>query len=237
MKALPAIDLREGACVQLVGGSYDREAVRLPNPLAVAEKFRDCGFTRLHVVDLDAATGRGTNADTIARLAAVRGVRLQVGGGVRDTPAIERLLALGVDRVVVGTRAVEDGAWLEDAARRFPGAIVVAADIRERTVLTRGWTESTSLDLATFLARLDPLPLAGALVTAVHVEGSLGGADLEVVRLAVRSTRVPITASGGVASLADLRALEEAGAAEAVVGMGFYTGRIDPTLAAREYAS
>ena len=236
MKALPAIDLREGSCVQLVGGSYDREAVRLPDALEVARGFATSGLRRLHVVDLDAATGRGSNASLVAALAALPGMKIQAGGGVRDDDAVARLLDLGVDRVVVGTRAVEDAAWLEAVAARFPNRLVVAADVRGRAVVTRGWSAETALDVADLLRRLEPLPIAAVLVTAVHVEGSLGGPDLDVVRLAVSSSSKPVIASGGIASLDDLRRLAETGAAEAVVGMALYTGRIDPSALAQEFA-
>lgn len=237
MRALPAIDLRGGACVQLVGGLYDAERVRLPDPLAVSDRWARAGLTSQHVVDLDAALGRGSNLAVIAGLARQPGIELQVGGGVRDDAAIERLLALGVQRVMVGTRAIEDGAWLESAAARFPGRLVVAADVRERRVVTRGWTHTTPLLISALLARLAPLPLAGVLVTAVHVEGQLGGTDLQLIAESAQQSRAPLIASGGVTTLDDLRQLQSAGAAAAVIGMALYTGRLDASALAREFAS
>ena len=237
MRAIPAIDLREGACVQLVGGSYEVERVRLIDVGAVSRRWRDAGLPFQHVVDLDAATGRGSNRAVVEALAQVPGVTLQVGGGVRDDAAVEALLGLGVSRVVVGTRAVEDAAWLERMAARHPGRLVVAADVRGETVVSRGWTLATALSLSQLLARLEPLPLAGVLVTAVHVEGQLQGVDLGLMARAAKETRVPLIASGGVTTMDDLRNLGKAGAAAAVIGMALYTGRLDPLELAKEFGT
>ncbi|MDP3504863.1 MAG: 1-(5-phosphoribosyl)-5-[(5-phosphoribosylamino)methylideneamino] imidazole-4-carboxamide isomerase [Myxococcales bacterium] len=235
MKAIPAIDLREGACVQLVGGSYDDERVRLPDPLQVAQQWRAAGFSTLHVVDLDAATGRGSNASVIEQL--IRGGDVQVGGGVRDEATIERWLGLGAARVVVGTRGVEDPAWLERVAARFPERVVLAADVRGRSVVTRGWATQTSLDVGGLLARVASLPLAGVLVTAVHVEGQLQGTDVALFTDVVAKTRLPVIASGGVTTADDLRSLQTTGCRAAVIGMALYTGRLDALATAQEFSS
>ncbi|MCA2977279.1 MAG: 1-(5-phosphoribosyl)-5-[(5-phosphoribosylamino)methylideneamino] imidazole-4-carboxamide isomerase [Myxococcaceae bacterium] len=235
MKAIPAIDLREGACVQLVGGAYEAERVRLPDPLDVARGWREAGFGSLHVVDLDAATGRGSNAALIEQL--VRGADVQVGGGVRDEAAVARLLALGAARVVVGTRGVEDAAWLEAVARAHPGRVVLAADVKGRAVVTRGWAATTTLDVLALLARVRALPLAGVLVTAVHLEGQLQGTDVGLFREVVAASPVPVIASGGVTTADDLRALQSTGCHAAVIGMALYTGRLDAPAIAREFPS
>lgn len=235
MKAIPAIDLREGACVQLVGGSYDDERVRLPDPLQVAQQWRTAGFSTLHVVDLDAATGRGSNASVIEQL--IRGGDVQVGGGVRDEATIERWLGLGAARVVVGTRGVEDPAWLERVATRFPERVVLAADVRGRSVVTRGWATQTSLDVGGLLARVASLPLAGVLVTAVHVEGQLQGTDVALFTDVVAKTRLPVIASGGVTTAEDLRSLQSTGCRAAVIGMALYTGRLDAPATAQEFSA
>jgi phosphoribosylformimino-5-aminoimidazole carboxamide ribotide isomerase len=237
MKALPAIDLREGACVQLVGGSYDAERVRLPEPLVVSATWAAAGLTSQHVVDLDAALGRGSNAEVIRQLAAQPGLELQVGGGVRDEAAIERLLALGVARVVVGTRAVDDAPWLAQMTARFPRRLVVAADVRGTQVVTRGWTEASPLTLEALLARLAPLPLAGVLVTAVHVEGQLQGIDAPLMTRVCQLAAMPVIASGGITTLEDLRTLRALGAHAAVIGMALYTGRLDASALAREFGT
>jgi phosphoribosylformimino-5-aminoimidazole carboxamide ribotide isomerase len=226
---IPAVDLRDGKCVQLVGGEYDQESVRLDDPPAVARDWIRHGFTRLHVVDLDAATGRGRN-DAIVRdiIAEAGAVPVQVGGGVRDEARIEALLEDGASWVVVGTRAVEDRDWLEDVAQRFPSQLVVAADVRERKVVTRGWAKTLPLDVVSFVEEIAHLPLAGVLVTAVHKEGQMQGTDLSLMEDVAEASPWPVLASGGVTTLDDLRALEHRGVAGAVLGMALYTGTIDP---------
>jgi phosphoribosylformimino-5-aminoimidazole carboxamide ribonucleotide (ProFAR) isomerase len=156
---------------------------------------------------------------------------LQVGGGLRGDEAVARALELGSDRAVVGTRAVEDRGWLETAADRWPDRLVVAADIRDGEVVTRGWTEGTGREAAVFVAGLDVLPLAGILVTDVGREGRQGGVDGGLFAELVAATRHPVIAAGGVGGPDDLDTLSAAGAAGAVLGMALYTGRMQPAEA------
>ncbi|GMT98814.1 1-(5-phosphoribosyl)-5-[(5-phosphoribosylamino) me thylideneamino]imidazole-4-carboxamide isomerase [Corallococcus caeni] len=236
MIAIPAIDLREGACVQLVGGSYEAERVRVNDPLDALKQWLSLGFRTFHVVDLDAALGKGSNADVVARLVSYApGLTFSVGGGVREAWRVEAVLAGGASSVVVGTRAIEDLAWLTEVSERFPGRVVVAADVKGREVVTRGWTAGSARDIRDVLSALEPLPLGGLLVTAVHKEGQLGGVDLPLMEEVARSSRHRILASGGVTTLEDLRALAKVGAHGAVVGMALYTGRLDARAVAREF--
>ena len=140
MLAIPAIDLREGCVVQLVGGDFDKEKIRLGDPRDIARRWTGYGFQRLHVVDLDAATGRGSNRSIVRDLLADAATPVQVGGGIRTTDEIESLLSDGADRIVVGTRAIDDPDWLREIADANPGAIVLAADVRDRRIVTHGWT-------------------------------------------------------------------------------------------------
>ncbi|NOK08143.1 HisA/HisF-related TIM barrel protein [Corallococcus exercitus] len=236
MIAIPAIDLREGACVQLVGGSYEAERVRVNDPLDALKQWLSLGFRTFHVVDLDAALGKGSNADVVARLVShAPGLTFTVGGGVREASRVEAVLAGGASSVVVGTRAIEDLAWLTEVAERFPGRVVVAADVKGREVVTRGWTAGSARDIRDVLSALEPLPLGGMLVTAVHKEGQLGGVDLPLMEEVALSSRHRLLASGGVTTLEDLRALAKVGAHGAVVGMALYTGRLDARAVAREF--
>jgi phosphoribosylformimino-5-aminoimidazole carboxamide ribotide isomerase len=232
---LPAVDLRDGACVQLVGGAYERETVRLPDPVAVARSWLDAGFRALHLIDLDAATGRGSNSGVVRNVLDATDADVQVGGGVRDGDRIEELLADGATRVIVGTRAIEDGDWLEEMTTRFPGALIVAADVRDRRVVTRGWARSLPLNVLDAIEELNALPLAGVLVTAVHREGQLQGTDLPLMEDVVDAAAFPVYAAGGITTLHDLRALAHRGIAAAVIGMALYTGAIDPRAAAGEF--
>jgi phosphoribosylformimino-5-aminoimidazole carboxamide ribotide isomerase len=234
--AIPAIDLREGACVQLVGGSYADERVRVKDPLDALKRWREHGFKAFHVVDLDAALGKGSNEAAIARLLNHEpGLTFTVGGGVRDTARVEAVLALGASFAVVGTRAIEDTAWLATVAERFPGRVVVAADVRGREVVTRGWTAGSARDIGQVLTALAPLPLGGLLVTAVHKEGQMEGVDLPLMEEVARTSRHPLYASGGVTTVEDLRALGRIGAYGAVIGMALYTGKLEAREVAREF--
>jgi phosphoribosylformimino-5-aminoimidazole carboxamide ribotide isomerase len=237
MIAIPAVDLRGGKCVQLVGGDYNAEKVRLDDPASVARDWVREGFNRLHVVDLDAATGRGRNDEVIREILRTAGVPVQVGGGVREESRIERLLDEGAEYVVVGTRAVEDEDWRRDMANQFPGRLIIAADVRERYVVTKGWAETSRLNVVDFVEELAMLPLAGVLVTAVHLEGKMEGTDLPLMEDVAEASAWPVFASGGVTSLEDMRALEHRGLSGAVLGMALYTGAIDPRRLAEEFGA
>jgi phosphoribosylformimino-5-aminoimidazole carboxamide ribotide isomerase len=237
MIVMPAVDLRDGACVQLVGGAYDRERLRLPDPVAVARRWRQRGFRHLHVVDLDAATGRGSNDRIVTELLSAGDADVQVGGGVRSADRLETLFELGASRVVTGTRALEEPDWLAGIAARRPGAVVAAVDVRGRSAVVRGWADRLDDDLFDVLRRLAALPLAAILVTAVEVEGRLRGPDLALIDdvLAQVELPPPLIASGGIASFDDLYALRDRGVWAVVVGMALYTGTLDPDRVAKEF--
>lgn len=236
MIAIPAVDIREGACVQLVGGSYADERVRRESPVEVAREWQLHGFRRLHVVDLDAATGRGANAAIVRGILSDAGVPVQVGGGVRTTERLEELLDDGAEWVVVGTRAIEEPEWLAEVSSQYPDRLIVAADVRDRRVVTRGWAKTLPEHISDVVEELNGLALAGLLVTAVHKEGQLQGTDLPLMEDVAEASRFPVFAAGGITTLADLRALEHRGVAGAVIGMALYTGAIDPRAAAQEFA-
>jgi phosphoribosylformimino-5-aminoimidazole carboxamide ribotide isomerase len=235
--AAPAVDLREGRCVQLVGGRPETERVSLSDPVAQAVRWRDLGFGTLHVVDLDAALSLGDNRSLIQEIIRATDASVQVGGGVRDEAAVEALLDAGADRMLIGTRAVEEPAWLDMVARKHPGRILVAADTLGGRVLRRGWTEVTELGVWELFRRLSGLPLAGILCTDVGREGRLAGVDLKEARALVRGSSHPLWISGGISTLEDLRGLRDAGAAGAVLGMAIYTGALSPADVAKEFGS
>lgn len=236
MIAIPAVDLRDGACVQLVGGSYKQERVRLDNPVEVARAWERYGFSRLHVVDLDAATERGSNIGVVRVLLAEAGIPVQVGGGVRSGDLIEELLEAGAAQVIVGTRAIEEPGWIAELAARHPGELIVACDVRERRVTTRGWSRTMPVDILDVVDELNGLPLGGLLVTAVHREGQMQGTDLPLMEDVAEASNFPVFASGGVATMQDLRALEHRGLAGVVIGMALYTGALDPVSVAGEFS-
>jgi phosphoribosylformimino-5-aminoimidazole carboxamide ribotide isomerase len=202
--------------------------------VAVALSWRDRGFRSLHVVDLDAALGDGDNRALIREITRETGVDLQAGGGVRSRDAVEELLDAGVDRVIVGTRAVDDPEWLAEVAGAHPGRVMVAADVRDGIVLRKGWKEGSGLELSRFLEGLALLPLGGVLCTDVGREGLLEGIDRPGVAAALSGTAHPMWISGGVTTLEEMEFLEEQGARGVVLGMALYTGTLNAdTLAAR----
>jgi phosphoribosylformimino-5-aminoimidazole carboxamide ribotide isomerase len=237
MLAIPAIDLREGCVVQLVGGDFEKEKIRLGDPRDVARRWTGYGFQRLHVVDLDAATGRGNNRLVVRDLLADAATPVQVGGGVRTSHDIETLLSDGADRVVVGTRAIDDPDWLREIADANPGAIVLAADVRDRRIVTHGWTRELPRNILDLVEELAGVPLGGLLVTAVHREGQMAGTDLPLMEDVAEASEWPVFASGGIASMNDLRALEDRGLAGAVLGMALYTGTLDARIVAEEFSA
>lgn len=235
MIAIPAIDLREGACVQLVGGEYAAERIRLADPLAVAHEWSTYGFSRLHVVDLDAATGRGTNLPVVRNILREHGADVQVGGGLRTTAQVGSMLDDGARYAVVGTRALEDLDWLSELALQSPGEIILAADVRERRVVTRGWQRTLAINVLDLMEEIVTLPLAGMLVTAVHREGQMSGVDLPLMEDVVESVGFPVLAAGGVGGMNDLWALSDRGVSGVVIGMALYAGALDPNIVAREF--
>jgi phosphoribosylformimino-5-aminoimidazole carboxamide ribotide isomerase len=235
MIAAPAVDLRGGRCVQLVGGRVEDERISLADPVAVAERWWEVGFGTLHVVDLDAALGTGSNARLVAEIVRATRALVQVGGGLRDEADVDAVLTQGAERVVVGTRAVDDPRWLERLALARPGRVIVAADVRGGRVLRKGWTEPSALSIEDLLARTDGLPLAGVLCTDVAREGRMEGIDAATVSRAVAASPHPTWISGGITSLIELEVLDAVGAAGAVLGMSLYTGRLDATQVAAAY--
>jgi phosphoribosylformimino-5-aminoimidazole carboxamide ribotide isomerase len=236
MIAIPALDLRGGACVQLAAGSYDQELIRIPDPVGVAIAWRQYGFRHLHVVDLDGVAGRGNNNNEIHAILGAAGSEVQVGGGIRSRDAIQRSLDDGVQRVIIGTRALEDPDWLAEMSIEFPGFIVVAADVRDRKILSHGWTRVHPKLVLDLVEDLNGLPLAGVLVTAVHREEAMRGTDLPLMEDVAEVAEFPVFASGGLGSLNDLRALADRGVTAAIVGMALYNGAMDPWVVAEEFA-
>jgi phosphoribosylformimino-5-aminoimidazole carboxamide ribotide isomerase len=234
--AIPALDLRGGACVQLATGSYDEEVIRIPDPVGVAAAWRQYGFRHLHLVDLDAVAGRGNNAVEIQAILTATDVEVQVGGGIKRRESIHQFLADGAQRVIIGTQALEDPDWLVEMSTDFPGCIIVAADVRDRKVLSHGWTRIQPMLVLDLVEDLNGLPLAGVLVTAVHREETMRGTDLPLMEDVAEAAEFPVFASGGLGNIGDLRALADRGVAAAVIGMGLYSGAMDPWAVADEFA-
>lgn len=226
-EVVPAVDVEGGEAVQLVGGERGT-GTRHGDPVAAAERWVAAGARTLHLVDLDGAfEGERANAEVVAAVAAAVDVPVQVGGGIRSEADATALLDAGVDRVILGTAAVENPALVERVAAAYPDGVLVSLDASDGEVVVEGWTEGTGLDPATAAQRYAETGAAGVLFTDVDVEGRLAGVRADRVRRVVEAVDVPVVASGGVATLADVRALREAGAAAAVVGTALYEGRFE----------
>lgn len=222
--------------MQLAAGSYDEELIRIPDPSGVAIAWRQYGFHHLHLIDLDGVTGRGNNTPQIQAVLGATDAEVQVGGGIRSWESIEQALNDGAQRVIIGTRALEDPDWLTDMSIAFPGCIVVAADVHGRKLLSHGWTRTHSKMVLDLVEELNGLPLAGVMVTAVHCEAAMSGTDLPLMEDVAEMAEFPIFASGGLGSLNDLRALADRGVAAAIVGMALYSGAMDPRVVAEEFS-
>jgi phosphoribosylformimino-5-aminoimidazole carboxamide ribotide isomerase len=233
----PAIDLKDGACVRLVRGDMASATVFNRDPAAQARHFADAGFTWLHVVDLDGAVaGRSRNGAAVAAIRDAVDLPIQLGGGIRDRTAIERWLALGIDRVVLGTAALRDPELVRDAAAAHPGRIVVGIDARNGQVAVEGWVETTEVGVVEIGRRYADCGVAAIVYTDIARDGVLCGIDAKAVAGVARQVQLPVIASGGVASLDDIAALkacEADGIAGVICGRALYDGRIDPAAALR----
>jgi phosphoribosylformimino-5-aminoimidazole carboxamide ribotide isomerase len=227
MELWPAIDLRGGKCVRLLQGDYERETVFGEDPVAMVREFVAAGARRLHVVDLDGAkAGLPVQADLVRRMVAAAVVPCQLGGGVRTRDTAAAYLAAGVDRVVLGSAAVERPELLESLAGEFPGRIVLGLDARDGRVAVRGWLETSGLTAVDIARRHAALPLAGIVYTDIAKDGMLAGPNLEALAEMIAAVPLPVVASGGIANAADIRRVAAAGAAGCIVGKALYAGAV-----------
>jgi len=231
----PAVDLKDGRCVRLTRGEMESATVFNDDPAAQAFAFERAGFQWLHCVDLDGAfAGKPANADAIRAIRAATSLPVQLGGGIRDMAAVEGWLAAGITRVILGTSALKNPALVKDAARAFPGRIVVGADAKGGRIATEGWAEVSDLTPADLGRRFEDAGVAAILFTDVDSDGMLGGANVAATAALAKAVRIPVIASGGVGGLADIEALvaaNEPNIEGVVIGRALYDGRIKPTEA------
>ena len=213
--------------MRLLQGDYDRETIFGEDPVAMARGFVTAGARRLHIVDLDGAKdGVPMQAELVGRMVAAAGVPCQLGGGIRSLETVGRYLAAGVDRVVVGSVAIESPELLTDMAAAFPGLIVLGLDARDGRVAVRGWLETSPLEALDVARRHAGLPLAAIVFTDIATDGMLSGPNLPALAAMVQAVPLPIVASGGIASAADIRHVAATGAAGCIVGRALYEGAV-----------
>lgn len=231
-EVIPSIDVLDGQCVRLAQGSYADVTVYAPDPADAARRWAAYPIRRFHVVDLDGARdGVRKNESAIRRVvAALGGVPVQLGGGVRSVADAEAAFALGVDRVVMGTVAVRRPEVVRDAARRFPGRIVLGIDARDGRVAVEGWVDLSETPAVELARRFEDAGVAAIVYTDIGRDGMLGGANLDATAALAESVDIPVIVSGGVASLADVEgslARRKSGIAGAILGRALYTGAVD----------
>lgn len=223
---LPAVDVADGKAVRLVQGEAGTET-DYGSPIDAAHDFEERGAEWIHLVDLDAAFGRGSNSDLLNQVVKAVDIKVEISGGIRDTESLERALDTGAERVNIGTAALENPEWTAEMIARFGDQIAVGLDVRGQTLSARGWTKDGG-DLFEVLAGLEAANCARYVVTDVRKDGTLQGPNLELLESLTTRTDKPITASGGVSSLDDLRslrALVPAGVDSAIVGKALYAGK------------
>ncbi|MCB2109993.1 MAG: 1-(5-phosphoribosyl)-5-[(5-phosphoribosylamino)methylideneamino]imidazole-4-carboxamide isomerase [Defluviimonas sp.] len=225
----PAIDLKDGQCVRLLHGEMASATVFGDDPAAQAATFEAAGCAWLHLVDLNGAfAGRPVNAAAVEAILARVAVPVQLGGGIRDMATIEGWLSKGVARVILGTVAVENPALVRAAAGAFPGRVAVGIDARGGRVATRGWAEETGVDLVDLARSYEDAGVAAIIYTDIARDGAMSGPNLEATEALARAVAIPVIASGGVSTLADLVALRDTGVvAGAISGRALYDGAID----------
>jgi phosphoribosylformimino-5-aminoimidazole carboxamide ribotide isomerase len=229
MILLPAIDLKDGRAVRLLRGDMGSATVFNDDPADQARTFAAAGARWLHLVDLDGAfAGEPRNAPAVEAILAAVDLPVQLGGGIRDMAGIERWLGRGVARVILGTAAVEDPALVREAARAFPGQVALGLDARGGRVATRGWADETGANLTDLARSYEDAGVAALIYTDIARDGAMAGPNVAATAALARAVSIPVIASGGVSSLADLLALRDAGGiAGAIVGRALYDGAVD----------
>ena len=235
MILFPAIDLKNGEAVRLQQGDMARATVFSRDPAAQARVFAEQGFTYLHLVDLDGAfTGKPVNAAAVERILAAVKIPVQLGGGIRDRATVDTWLDKGIARVIVGTAAVRDPALVKAAARAYPGRIAVGLDARDGKIAVEGWSKTSTLSALDVARRFEDAGVAAIVYTDVNRDGMLKGLNLDATIALAEQIALPVIASGGLASLADVQALLEPRAQKlegAIAGRALYDGRLDPAAA------
>jgi len=227
MYIIPAIDLRDGKCVRLIQGQYDHQINYEDDPVKQAREFSSAGAKWLHIVDLDGARlGWPVNTDAISAIANLGLFKIEVGGGLRDEEAIRQLLDIGLERVIIGTKAVSDFEWFSEMAEKFSGKIVLGLDARGSKVATHGWTQDSQHNLLEFATEAAKLPLAAIIYTDITKDGMMTGPNFERTKALVEAVDVPVVASGGVNTIEDIKKLAEFRPEAVIIGRSLYEGTL-----------
>lgn len=229
MQIWPAIDLRDGKCVRLQQGDYQRETIFGEDPTRISQRWIDEGATYLHLVDLDGARdGKLINGEVIRSIAAAHPTTtIQLGGGIRDEEAIKRLLDLGLDRLVIGTQALKNPEWFREMATKYPNNLVLGVDARNGKVATDGWLETSETSAVKLAKQFETLPLAAVVYTDIAKDGMMAGPNMAAMREMQEAIALPVVASGGVTTPDDALALKAVPMDGAIIGRALYEGTIN----------
>ena len=223
MKIFPAIDLFGGKAVRLRKGNYAEMTVYSNDPAEIARDFKACGADCIHIVDLEGAKNGDTpNFETIKSILSVDGLFSEIGGGIRSLEAVEKYLSAGASRVILGTAAVENEAFLREAVRLYGEKIAVGADVKDGFIAVRGWLESSSLPLYEFAKKMEDIGVGAIICTDISRDGEMKGSNLELYRRLTAELKIGIVASGGVSSIDEISALRDCGCEGAIVGKAYY---------------
>jgi len=229
MLIIPAIDLKDGKCVRLQQGRKEAVTVYSNNPVVTARKWESFGARVLHVVDLDGAfTGEQKNIENILKIRKSVKMVMEVGGGIRDMMTVDKLVSAGIERVIIGTSAVEDSSFVVDACRRFPGKIFVGIDAKDGKVAVRGWEEVSTIEAGELARRVESVGVGGIIYTDISRDGMLTGPNVSAQQEMVKTVNIPVIASGGIATLEDIKnLLQVKGLWGAITGKAIYSGSLD----------
>lgn len=228
MLLFPAIDIVGGKAVRLFKGDYDQMTVYSDHPEEIALDFKNCGAKHIHIVDLEGARDGGTpNFETVLKIKKESGLYCEIGGGIRSMEVVDRYLDAGIDRVILGTAAIKDEAFLKKAVEKHGDKIAVGADIKDGFIAVKGWLERSQVTADEFFEKMQNLGVKTIICTDISKDGAMQGTNLHLYRTLSRRYNVDITASGGVSSMDDIVALQEMDMYAAIIGKAYYTGAIN----------
>ena len=229
MLVIPAIDLKDGQCVRLLQGRKDAVTAYSNEPAKTAKRWESYGAKLIHIVDLDGAfTGKQTNLNAIIKIRQSVKIPLQVGGGIRNIGNIMNLFSAGIDRVIIGTAAIEDPEFLTYACKNYPGKVLIGIDAKDGMVAIKGWEEVTSLSAKDLVRRLEIFGVAGIVYTDISRDGMLSGPNIDATRAIVEGVKIPVIASGGVSCMDDIKNLMQIqNLWGAITGKAIYSGAMD----------
>lgn len=228
MLILPAIDLYDKKAVRLYKGDYEQMTVYSNNPIEIARKFETCGATYIHMVDLEGAkNGTTPNIDEVRKVVEYTDLKVEIGGGIRDEETVQKYIDLGVERVILGTAAVTDDAFLRKMVSKYKDAIAVGVDLKDGYVAIKGWTEKSQLTADEFFRHLSEIGVRTVICTDISKDGAMQGTNRELYKELSEKYTMDIVASGGVSSLDDIKALKEMNLYGAILGKAYYIGAVD----------